>query len=177
MVLSDADILKAISDGDLNISPFHPEDVQPASLDLHLGSGLRIPVGGVIVDPMRKRFPAYHDLTIDDEHGFQLYPGAFILAHVEESVSVGLSLVARLEGVSSMARVGLIIHTTAGFVDPGWSGLLTLELVNVSQNIIILRPGMRICQITFLRMSSPVTRSYQAKPVHYIGAGVESPHG
>ncbi len=99
-------------------------------------------------------------LRVDDDEPFILHPGEFVLGQTVEWVELPIDLVARLEGKSSLGRLGLLIHSTAGYVDPGWRGNLTLELSNVANLPIALYYGMRIGQISFFRMSSPVDRPY-----------------
>jgi dCTP deaminase len=99
-------------------------------------------------------------VEVDDGKAFILHPGEFVLGSTRERVALGDDLVARLEGKSSLGRLGLLIHSTAGFVDAGWDGHLTLELSNVANLPIAIYPGMKIGQISFLRMSSPAEHPY-----------------
>jgi dCTP deaminase len=162
MILSDRDIRAAIADGRIVIDPFSPESVQPSSVDLHLGNRFRV--------FRNSRYP-YIDVRIEQpdltelveisgDDPFILHPGEFVLGSTLERVSLPDDLVARLEGKSSLGRLGLLIHSTAGYVDPGWEGTLTLELSNVANLPITLYHGMRIGQISFQRLSSPVEIGY-----------------
>jgi dCTP deaminase len=162
MILSDRDIRAAIADGRIVIDPFSPESVQPSSVDLHLGNRFRV--------FRNSRYP-YIDVRIDQpdltelveisgDDPFILHPGEFVLGSTLERVALPDDLVARLEGKSSLGRLGLLIHSTAGYVDPGWEGTLTLELSNVANLPITLYHGMRIGQISFQRLSSPVEIGY-----------------
>jgi dCTP deaminase len=162
MILSDRDIRAAIADGRIVIDPFSPESVQPSSVDLHLGNRFRV--------FRNSRYP-YIDVRIDQpdltelveisgDDPFILHPGEFVLGSTLERVGLPDDLVARLEGKSSLGRLGLLIHSTAGYVDPGWEGTLTLELSNVANLPITLYHGMRIGQISFQRLSSPVEIGY-----------------
>ena len=161
-VLSDRDIRAAIGDGRVRIDPYDEQCLQPSSVDLHLDREFRV--------FRNNRYPyidvrtAQPDLTelvaIDDEEAFILHPGEFVLGQTLEWVELPDDLVARLEGKSSLGRLGLLIHSTAGYVDPGWKGNLTLELSNVANLPIALYFGMKIGQISFFRMTSPVERPY-----------------
>jgi len=161
-VLSDRDIRAQLEAGRVVIRPYAPADLQPSSVDLHLDHSFRV---------FRNNRYAYIDvrspqpdltelLRIDDEEAFILHPGEFVLGQTLEWVELPDDLVARLEGKSSLGRLGLLIHSTAGYVDPGWKGNLTLELSNVANLPIALYFGMRSGQISFFEMSSPVERPY-----------------
>ena len=165
-VLSDRDIRAALEAGRIGIDPYDPADLQPSSVDLHLDRRFRV---------FRNNRYAYIDvrapqpdltelLTVADDEPFILHPGEFVLGQTLEWVELPDDLVARLEGKSStLGRLGLLIHSTAGYVDPGWKGNLTLELSNVANLPIALYFGMRIGQISFFQMSSPVDRPYGSK--------------
>jgi dCTP deaminase len=164
-VLSDRDIAAALAEGRVKVEPYDPADLQPSSIDLHLDRSFRV---------FRSNRYAYIDvrapqpdltelLTVSDDEPFVLHPGEFVLGQTVEWVELPDNIVARLEGKSSLGRLGLLIHSTAGYVDPGWKGKLTLELSNVATLPIALYCGMRIGQISFLAMSSPVTRPYGSK--------------
>jgi dCTP deaminase len=161
-VLSDRDIAVALKAGRIKIEPYDPSDLQPSSVDLHLDRSFRV--------FRNNRYPyidvraAQPDLTdllsVADDESFVLHPGEFVLGQTLEWTELPDDLVARLEGKSSLGRLGLLIHSTAGYVDPGWKGKLTLELSNVAKLPIALYFGMKIGQISFLTMSSPVDRPY-----------------
>jgi dCTP deaminase len=162
MILSDRDIRAAIADGRIVIDPFSPESVQPSSVDLHLGNRFRV--------FRNSRYP-YIDVRIEQpdltelveisgDDPFILHPGEFVLGSTVERVALPDDLVARLDGRSSLGRLGLLIHSTAGYVDPGWDGTLTLELSNVANLPITLYHGMRIGQIGFERLTSPAEIPY-----------------
>jgi dCTP deaminase len=161
-VLSDRDIAVALKAGRIKIEPYDPVDLQPSSVDLHLDRSFRV--------FRNNRYPyidvraAQPDLTdllsVADDESFVLHPGEFVLGQTLEWTELPDDLVARLEGKSSLGRLGLLIHSTAGYVDPGWKGKLTLELSNVAKLPIALYFGMKIGQISFLTMSSPVDRPY-----------------
>jgi dCTP deaminase len=164
-VLSDRDIEAGLASGRIKVEPWDPRDVQPSSIDLHLDRSFRV--------FRNNRYPfidvrvAQPDLTemlsVADDEPFVLHPGEFVLGQTLEWVELPDDLVARLEGKSSLGRLGLLIHSTAGYVDPGWKGKLTLELSNVANLPIALYFGMKIGQISFLTLSSAVERPYGSK--------------
>ena len=162
MVLSDRDIRAEITAGRLVIDPFIPEAVQPSSVDLHLDRRFRVFRNSryPFID-VRADQPELTELVeIGGDDPFILHPGEFVLGSTFERVALPNDLVARLEGKSSLGRLGLLIHSTAGYVDPGWEGNLTLELSNVANLPITLYDGMKIGQISFQRLSSPAEVSY-----------------
>jgi len=164
-VLSDRDIRAAIESGEVVIRPYDPADLQPSSVDLHLDRRFRVFRNNryPFID-VRKPQPDLTELvTIENDDPFILHPGEFVLGQTLEWTELPVDLVARLEGKSSLGRLGLLIHSTAGYVDPGWKGNLTLELSNVANLPIALYFGMKIGQISFFRMSSPVERPYGSK--------------
>ena len=161
-VLSDHDIGAAIAAGRVRIEPYDQADLQPSSVDLHLDRSFRVFRNNryAFID-VRAAQPDLTELVeITDEQPFILHPGEFVLGQTLEWVELPDDLVARLEGKSSLGRLGLLIHSTAGYVDPGWKGNLTLELSNVAKLPIALYFGMKIGQISFFAMSSPVDRPY-----------------
>ena len=162
MVLSDGDIRAEVEAGRIVIDPYVPEAVQPSSVDLHLDNRFRVFRNSryPYID-VREEQPELTELVeIRDDEPFILHPGEFVLGSTLERVELPNDLVARLEGKSSLGRLGLLIHSTAGYVDPGWEGNLTLELSNVANLPITLYDGMKIGQISFQRLSSPVEMAY-----------------
>lgn len=165
MVLSDRDIRRAIEAGRIVIDPFDDACVQPASVDLRLGRELRV----FATAPLREIDPGREmkDLTLavplgQDEH-FTLGSGEFVLGVTEEEVCLPDDIVGRLDGKSSLGRLGLVVHSTAGFVDPGWRGRLTLELSNLTKLPIKLWHGMKVSQISFMQLSSPAEHPYGSR--------------
>ena len=163
MVLSDRTIREEIDRGRIIIEPLSSDCIQPASVDLHLDKKL------LAFKP--QRYPAYIDVKrsldhlnevveLDEEEAFFLNPGEFVLISTLESIALPDDIVGRLEGKSSLGRIGLLVHSTAGYVDPGWQGHLTLELSNIARLPITLYYKMKIAQISFLRLTSPVDRLY-----------------
>ena len=162
MVLSDGDIRAEIQAGRIVIDPYMPEAVQPSSVDLHLDNRFRVFRSSryPYID-VREEQPDLTELVeITGDEPFILHPGEFVLGSTLERVELPNDVVARLEGKSSLGRLGLLIHSTAGYVDPGWEGNLTLELSNVANLPITLYDGMKIGQISFQRLSSPVEIAY-----------------
>jgi len=161
-VLSDRDITAAITAGRIRIDPYNASDVQPSSVDLHLDRSFRVFRNNryPYIDVRSPQPDLTELLKIEDEEPFILHPGEFVLGQTIEWVEIPDDLVARLEGKSSLGRLGLLIHSTAGYVDPGWKGTLTLELSNVANLPIALYYGMKIGQISFLEMSGAVERPY-----------------
>src|SRR5919198_1306653 len=161
-VLSDRDIRAAIDSGEVGIRPYDPRDLQPSSVDLHLDRRFRVFRNNryPYIDVRAPQPDLTELLSVADDEAFILHPGEFVLGQTLEWVELPDDLVARLEGRSSLGRLGLLIHSTAGYVDPGWKGNLTLELSNVANLPIALYHGMKIGQISFFRMSSAVERPY-----------------
>ena len=164
MVLSDRTIRRLVADGRIGIDPFDDGLVQPSSVDVRVDRYFRV--------FRNARYPyidvkqPMEDLTelveIDDADPFILHPGEFVLGSTLERVTLPDDLVARLEGKSSLGRLGLLIHSTAGFIDPGWDGHVTLELSNVANLPITIYPGMKIGQLSFVQMSEPAETPYGA---------------
>ncbi len=162
MVLSDQSLREALDDGSILIEPFEDGLVQPSSIDLRVGAAFRVFRNNRLpfID-VRNRVDGLTDLVrMENGEPFMLHPGEFVLGATMERVRVGNGLVARLEGKSSLGRLGLLIHSTAGFIDPGFDGTITLELSNVATLPITIYPGMKIGQISFLKMTTPAERPY-----------------
>ncbi len=161
-LLSDRDIRAALEAGEVRIDPYDPRDLQPSSVDLHLDRSFRVFRNNryPYIDVRSPQPDLTELLTIADDEPFVLHPGEFVLGQTLEWVELPDNLVSRLEGKSSLGRLGLLIHSTAGYVDPGWKGNLTLELSNVANLPIALYHNMKIGQISFFKMSSPVERPY-----------------
>ena len=163
MVLSDRTIRAEIASGRVEIDPFDPELVQPSSVDVRVDRRYRVfnNARHPFID-VRQPMEGLTELVEveNDEEPFILHPGEFVLGQTLERVTLPDDLVARLEGKSSLGRLGLLIHSTAGFVDPGFSGNLTLELSNVANLPITIYHRMPIGQISFMRMDGPVEHPY-----------------
>ncbi|MGI9032179.1 MAG: dCTP deaminase [Acidimicrobiales bacterium] len=162
MVLSDRSIREEISAGRIVIEPLQASDVQPSSVDLHVDGVFRVFRNHTrgLIDVKVDQADLTELIEVEDDGVFILHPGEFVLGSTAERVALPDDLVARLEGKSSLGRLGLLIHSTAGFVDAGWDGHLTLELSNVATLPITLYPGMKIGQISFLRMTTAAEAPY-----------------
>ncbi|WP_152040499.1 dCTP deaminase [Salinigranum salinum] len=166
MILSDTDLLTRLRDGDLVVEPLDDVDlqVQPASIDVRLGREF--------LEFQRANIPCIHpnseaevdeyvsETVVDDGNEFILHPGDFVLGTTRERVEVPPDLVAQVEGRSSLGRLAVVVHATAGFIDPGFRGKITLELSNLGTAPVALTPGMRISQLVFTELKSPSTRPY-----------------
>jgi dCTP deaminase len=164
MVLSDRTIRRLLEEGHIAIEPYEEELLQPSSVDVRVDRLFRV--------FRNSRYPyidvkqAMDDLTelveVDDEEPFILHPGEFVLGSTLERIRLPDDLVARLEGKSSLGRLGLLIHSTAGFIDPGWDGHVTLELSNVANLPITIYYGMKIGQLSFVQLTEPAETPYGA---------------
>ena len=161
-MLSDVDIKSSIKNKDIEISPLIEEFIQPSSVDLRVGADFRVFENHKYshIDPKAKQDDLTTLVTSSIEEPFVVHPGEFVLGTTFEKVSLSNKVVARLEGKSSLGRIGLLIHSTAGFVDPGFTGYLTLELSNVANLPIKIYPEMKIGQISFYYLNSPSESKY-----------------
>nr|WP_015061025.1 dCTP deaminase [Streptomyces sp. W75]AFH75211.1 Deoxycytidine triphosphate deaminase [Streptomyces sp. W75] len=162
MLLSDCHIRAAVSTGRLALSPYDPELVQPASVDVRLGAEFRVFESHRYshIDPAVEQPGMTRLVSPAAGEPFVLHPGEFVLASTLERVGLGADVAARLEGKSSLGRLGLVTHATAGFIDPGFEGHVTLELSNVANLPVKLWPGMRIGQLCVVALSGPAERPY-----------------
>ena len=169
MILSDADIRRRLTDGELVVEPLDdPElQIQPASIDLRLGREF--------LEFQRTNIPCIHpdseqevDEYVEETHveagdDFILHPGDFVLGTTKERVGIPPDLIAHVEGRSSLGRLAVVVHATAGLCDPGYEGQITLELSNLGTAPVALTPGMRISQLTFTELKNPAERPYGAE--------------
>jgi dCTP deaminase len=162
VILSDRSIREALASGRIVIEPIDDKDVQPSSVDLHIDRFFRVFRNDTtpFIDPKLPQEDLTEMVEVKDGDAFILHPGEFVLGSTFERVGLPDDLVARLEGKSSLGRLGLLIHSTAGFVDAGWDGHLTLELSNVATLPIALYPRMKIGQISFFQMTTPAEHPY-----------------
>ena len=165
MILSDRTIKEELAAGRVVIEPLAKGSVQPSSVDLHVDRYFRVFRNDTtpFIDPKEPQEDLTELVEVPDGRTFILHPSEFVLGSTLERVALPDDLVARLEGKSSLGRLGLLIHSTAGFVDAGWDGHLTLELSNVANLPIAIYPGMKIGQISFLRMTTPADSPYGSK--------------
>ena len=162
MILSDRTIREEIEAGRIVIDPFDPRCVQPSSVDLHVDRTFRTfhNARHPFIDVKTEMAGLTELIEVDGDSPFILHPGEFVLGSTLERVALPDDLVARLEGKSSLGRLGLLIHSTAGYVDPGWDGYLTLELSNVANLPITIYPEMKIGQISFFLLTTPADQPY-----------------
>jgi dCTP deaminase len=162
MILSDRTIRDELAAGRIVIDPLDESCIQPASVDLRLDRLFRVFLNHTmpVIDVKTDLSDLTRLVEIDDGDAFILHPGEFVLGSTAERVTLPDDIVARIEGKSSLGRLGLLIHSTAGFIDAGFSGHLTLELSNVANLPITLYPAMKIGQVSFLRMTTPADAPY-----------------
>ena len=165
MILSDVDIRQAIKDKHIIISPeVKDEDIQPCTIDLHLGRNI------IHYNYIDYSNGYLQDLTEAQLAGcYFIRPHEFILAEIAENITIDNTLCANIEGKSSLGRKGLFVHVSAGFIDPGWSGILTLEVYNASNQPQLIEVGQKFCQIKFSKLITPSERAYGHKDLksHY----------
>lgn len=162
MIFSDRSIKEAMDAGRITITPLEDGSIQPSSVDLRVDRFFRVFENHKYphIDPMVRQEDLTTIVEVAEGEAFVLHPGEFVLGSTVERVHLGNDVVARLEGKSSLGRLGLLIHSTAGFVDPGFDGFLTLELSNVANLPIAIYPGMRIGQISFYQMTTEADHPY-----------------
>jgi dCTP deaminase len=167
VILSDRDIKAAIEDGRIGIDPFDESAVQPSSVDLRVDRYFRTfhNARHPYIDVKKPMDGLTEMVDVKDDDPFILHPGEFVLGSTAEYVKLPNDLVARLEGKSSLGRLGLLIHSTAGYVDPGFEGHLTLELSNVANLPITIYPNMKIGQISFFQLTSEAENPYGSSKV------------
>jgi dCTP deaminase len=177
MILSDRSIKEEVAKGRIVITPYHPECVQPSSVDVHLSSKFLIfnSVQHSVINLKEKQEDLMKMVEVKEGEAFILHPGEFVLGSTVESVKMPLDIAGRIEGKSSLGRLGLLIHSTAGYIDAGWEGSLTLELSNVSPLPITLYPNMKIGQISFQKMTTTVENPYGSKKLGSKYQGQEGP--
>lgn len=165
VIFSDRTIKDAIAEGRISIEPYDETFVQPSSVDLRVDRYFRVFENHKYphIDPRKRQEDLTTIVEVSGDEPFVLHPGEFVLGSTLERVRLGDDVVARLEGKSSLGRLGLLIHSTAGFVDPGFDGYLTLELSNVATLPIAIYPEMKIGQISFYQMTTPAEHPYGSK--------------
>ncbi|MEU6129602.1 dCTP deaminase [Saccharopolyspora sp. NPDC047091] len=162
MLLSDRDLRKELDEGRLELDPFDVAMIQPSSIDVRLDRFFRVFDNSKYthIDPSQQQDELTSPVEVTGEDPFVLHPGEFVLGSTFEGVRLPDDLAGRLEGKSSLGRLGLLTHSTAGFIDPGFTGHITLELSNVANLPITLWPGMKIGQLCLFRLSSPAEHPY-----------------
>jgi dCTP deaminase len=177
VVLSDRTIERLIGDGRIKIDPYDVSLLQPSSVDVRVDRFFRVFHNAryPYIDVKQPQEELTEQVEIGDDQPFILHPGEFVLGSTLERIRLGNDLVARLEGKSSLGRLGLLIHSTAGFIDPGWDGHVTLELSNVANLPITIYPSMKIGQISFMQMTEPATTPYGASAIGSKYKGQKGP--
>ncbi len=162
MLLSDRDIAAEIDAGRVKVEPFDPKMIQPSSVDVRLDRFFRVFENHKysVIDPSIEQSELTREVAVTGDDHFILHPGEFVLASTYEVITLPDDIAGRLEGKSSLGRLGLLTHSTAGFIDPGFSGHITLELSNVANLPVKLFPGMKIGQLCLIRLSSPAQHPY-----------------
>jgi len=162
MLLSDRDIRAEIATGRVAVEPFAESMVQPSSVDVRLDRFFRVFENHKysVIDPSIEQSELTREVVVEPNEHFILHPGEFVLASTYEIITLPDDIAGRLEGKSSLGRLGLLTHSTAGFIDPGFSGHITLELSNVANLPVKLFPGMKIGQLCLIKLSSPAEHPY-----------------
>ena len=162
MLLSDRDIRAEITAGRVKVEPFTEAMVQPSSVDVRLDRFFRVFENHKysVIDPSTEQPDLTREVAVTADEFFILHPGEFVLASTYEVITLPGDIAGRLEGKSSLGRLGLLTHSTAGFIDPGFSGHITLELSNVANLPVKLFPGMKIGQLCLIKLSSPAEHPY-----------------
>jgi dCTP deaminase len=176
-MFSDRDIQRAISSGRLTVDPYDRRLLQPASLDLRLGGeflSFRVPTVGYIDPAVDQTSVLYERQKVEDH--FFLHPGQLVIATTREHLEFPLNIVGRLEGKSSLGRLGILVHSTAGFFDPGFRGQATLELTNISPAPVKLYVGMPVAQMSFTELDTVATQGYSGKYQGQTGPQPSSYH-
>ena len=167
MVLSDRTIARLLEEGRIEIDPYDAALLQPSSVDVRVDRMFRVFHNAryPYIDVKQPQEDLTELVEVEDGRPFILHPGEFVLGSTLERVRLPDDLVARLEGKSSLGRLGLLIHSTAGFIDPGWDGHVTLELSNVANLPITIYPGMKIGQLSFVQLSEAAERPYGSEGI------------
>ena len=162
MLLSDRDIRAEIAANRVGVEPFEEAMIQPSSVDVRLDKFFRVFENHKysVIDPSTEQAELTREVIAEGDEPFILHPGEFVLASTYEVITLPDDIAGRLEGKSSLGRLGLLTHSTAGFIDPGFSGHITLELSNVANLPVKLFPGMKIGQLCLIRLSSPAEHPY-----------------
>ena len=162
MLLSDRDIRAEINAGRVAVEPYEEAMIQPSSVDVRLDKFFRVFENHKysVIDPSIEQAELTREVVAENSEAFILHPGEFVLASTYEIITLPDDIAGRLEGKSSLGRLGLLTHSTAGFIDPGFSGHITLELSNVANLPVKLFPGMKIGQLCLIKLSSPAEHPY-----------------
>ena len=167
MVLSDRTIKRLLAEGRIGIEPYDEALLQPSSVDVRVDRFFRVFHNAryAYIDVKEPQDDLTELVEIDGERPFILHPGEFVLGSTLERIQLPDDVVGRLDGKSSLGRLGLLIHSTAGFIDPGWDGHVTLELSNVANLPITIYPGMKTGQVSFMQMTEPAATPYGSQAI------------
>lgn len=178
-MLADSQLKRLLISGHIKLKPLEDNQIQPCSIDLRLGSTfLSMISSDLIIDPLITKPEEYLQREdIAEGEAFLLTPGAFVLASTYEYLELTSRIVAFVEGKSSLGRLGIKTHSTAGLIDPGFKGTITLELTNEGLLPVLLRPGMKICQLTFIAIDGKVERPYGSNGLGSRYQGQIEPEG
>jgi dCTP deaminase len=175
MILSDRDVKKLLQEGKIKVEPIDIDNqIMPVGIDLRLGNEFRLFKTGVEshIDPSKTDLESSTELIrIEDGKNYILHPGEFVLGATKECVQLPDDIAARIDGRSSLGRLGIIVHSTAGHIDPGFSGNLTLEITNIGKLPVSIYPGMKFCSLIFEQISSKVEKPYSKKGKYYGSTG------
>lgn len=175
MIFSDRDLKKLLKEGKIKVEPIDLEkQIMPVGVDLRLGNDFRLFKTGADshIDPSKTNMEATTELIkVEDGKSFILHPGEFILGVTKECVQLPDDIAARIDGRSSLGRLGIIVHSTAGHIDPGFTGNLTLEITNIGKLPVSIYPGMKFCSLIFEQISSSVEKPYSKKGKYCGSAG------
>jgi len=162
VILSDGTLRELLGSGRIILEPYDPALVQPASVDVRLGTEFRVMRNSRLthIDPFEEQPKLMDTVSVPEGEPFVLHPGEFALGHTMETVGCPDDIVGVVNGKSSLGRLGIQVHATAGFIDPGFKGTVVLELSNVSNLPILLRPGMKVAQLVFQKLDKPAERPY-----------------
>ena len=164
MILSDKDIREHLKSGRIKIEGFNEDRIQAGWVDLSLGNEFRVfKITSQPYIDVREATDHTEKIIVDDAKPFIIHPNEFVLGGVKEKISIPDDIAAYVDGRSSLGRIGLVVHVTSGFVDPGFSGKLVLEMTNVGKMPIALHTGMRICKLVFFKLSSAAERPYNMR--------------
>jgi len=178
MILSDRDIKQSLKEGKIKIDNMEdPEkQIQPSGVDLRLGNTFKV-FRNMSIPYIDTKSPVEgytETIEIEDDKPFIIHPGEFILAATKEYIKVPNDLAAMVDGRSSLGRLGITIHTTSSGINPGWEGFFTLEIINLGKIPVALYPNMRICKISFVKLTSEAEKPYQSNKYHYTSVPEES---
>ncbi len=179
MLLSDHTIKELLQTGDIVIKPFNEDQLQPASYDVRLNNEFLVldNTKAIVIDPKKDASAITRKIIASEDEPFILHPNEFALCSTQEIIGINEKYVCLLNGKSSLGRMGLLVHATAGFIDPGNELRITLELFNVATLPIVLYPGMKIAQVSFIKLSEPCDRPYghpDLKSKYYKDLGVKT---